>query len=266
MYYNFDIPCDENNLPPLNNTTVDFCNISSGTIGSFTPVALTGAYGDESMQLSRCCGHAIFTGIPAVDDSVPWAIALDDIEPGNSGRAVISGIAPAYFSGNGKYALPSNAGLTAGESGNALILLEPLQLSGSRTLPGLILLGGASSVIPENSYYGYFKLVALSTVSVKIINGYDSASSYCGATDIPGLNTIPVTELLLDDKQEWKIYLAFFYDTDTKTYSAEFVTGLPGTEVFSQLLGTFRRGKVDQIYRLEPGIGRMIFGEDWYLK
>jgi hypothetical protein len=200
--------------------------------------------------------------LPFFDENMPWGVVSNSIDTGECCSCVVSGPVKVQINDTGgDYAEPdpNNPELFKTAQNGVPIVTRTKEYA-------VINLGGGSAVVPQNEYYGMFKLVAMSTVSVKIVNGYNSASSYCGATDVPGLNTIPVTELLLDDKQEWKIYLAFFYDTDTKTYSAEFVTELPGTEVFSQLIGTFRRGKVDQIYRLEPGVGRMIFGEDWYLK
>lgn len=136
----------------------------------------------------------------------------------------------------------------------------------------LVYLGGYSFLlfrnsaitIPQNEYYaGIFKLVAQSADTVKIINGRDSSLSYCGSTDVPRLDTIPVTEITLDSIQEWKIILAFFYDTASKRYSAEFVTTPPEDAFYYVVLGTFLNGKVNQIYSTYST--RITLGNDWYL-
>jgi hypothetical protein len=247
---------------PLRNTVVDFYNESDSDIPEFSAVALTGAFGETSWQLSRRSGEAIFTARPAADDSLPWGIALGAVPCKAFGRAVVSGTAPANFTGTGKYVSPGAAGLTAGNTGAAAVMLQPLPVNGSSTLPGLILLGSTAAVpdSPEE-YHGIFKMVALSATSVQIINGRNIASAYCGATDVPGLGSLPVTEIELDDVNEWQIFLAFFYDG--KNYSARFVTALPENTVFSQLIGRFRCGSVEQIYQSDDS--RMVFKDEWYL-
>ena len=261
----FDITDFSGAVPDMpDNCTVDFYNNSASTIGEFSPVALTGAYGEAGWQLNRYCGNAVFNAQAAVDDALPWGISLGEVRVGEFGRAVISGTAPAYFSGNGKFVAPVGGGLTANESGNARILLAPLELNSKHSLPGIILLGSSAvSAAPAEEYHGIFKLQALSPDTVMIINGADPSSAYCGATDVPGLKLIPTAVVTLDSVSEWQIFLAFFYDRTSGTYSAQFVTALPGNCVFSQLLGSFKSGTVNQIYKVD--VSRMTFGEEWYL-
>ena len=246
-----------------NNTVVDFYNDSDTEIPEFSAVALTGAFGESAWQLSRSCGEAIFTAHPAVDDSLPWGISLGEVPPKAFGRAVVSGTAPANFTGTGKYVSPGSAGLTAGNTGAAAVMLPPLPLSGKTVLPGVILLGGTAKVADNTKeYHGIFKMVALSAASVQIINGRNITSAYCGATDVPGVESLLVTEIQLDDVNEWQIFLAFFYDGEN--YSARFVTALPENTVFSQLIGRFKCGSVEQIFQSDDS--RMVFKDEWYLE
>ncbi len=241
----------------------DFVNTSQTDIPAFTPVAVTGIFqnGDGLQQLARLSGRAVLCGMAAVDDSGPWAIALQDIPAGKSGTIALYGAAPAFFSGSGRFVSPSPAGLAAGESGSALILALP-----DGEYPGLVILGGASSAaatIAPDEYRGYFKLQSSGSNAV-ICNGYYPDTGYCGSTDVPGLENIPRTVLTLPENTAvCDIYLVFFFDRTDRKYSASFMTYLPEDMVFFRLIGTIDHGRVLQTYKNSDRM--MNFGNEWYL-
>lgn len=241
---------------------LDFCNASSSVIPAFSAAAVAGDHGDSDLRcrFSRQHGAAVVDAQPAEDDSLPWGIALDTVEPGKTGVMAVCGIVPAHFSGTGKMLTPSSAGLIAGESGSARVILLPDEKS-DPALPGLILLG--TGTVAKGEYYGVFKLEAVSSAKVKIINGRNPQSIYCGFTDVPGLSSIPVQTLEIDDAGSQRIFLVFFYDESTATYSAEFRTSVPEESVFYLLLGIFDRGIVTQVWQSDSN--RAEFGNSWYL-
>ena len=244
---------------------VQFFNRSEKTIPRFSAVALAGIHPDDPLDPEeRADGQAIFTGEAAVDDSVPWGIAMEQIAPDTYGEVAVSGCVPAIFYGTGKFVVPGSSGLTAGSSGSARVLLYPGVTDKQTAVPGLLLLGAASPA-KDNEYFGIFKLGALSAQSLEVFNSYDPDSEYCGSTDVPGLNQIPRTVMTFEDGSYKEIFLAFFYDSDTRIYSCRFCTSLPENTVFSQLIGTFQNGFINQIYR-QSSDRRMIFGEEWYLR
>ena len=261
---NFYFPDDRSNIGQFSGGMIDFFNASSTEIEPFSPVSITGAYGKNSWQLARYSGRCTVTAIPAADDSLPWAVTLTAAAAGGFGRAVISGIAPAYFTGEGKYVLPLAGKLLAGDTGKAQVILAPLQTDNGEMLPGALLLGGAGGALfAADEYMGIFKLRALSATTLSVIDGSAPTSPYCGYTDIPDLKQIPVLTLEVEAAGAFPIYLVFFYEASGKSYSVQLLTAVPENAVFSTLLGRFCDGSVDQVYKTADR--RMVFGNDWYL-
>jgi hypothetical protein len=248
---------------PLPANQADFVNNSHADIPAFSPVAVTGIFQDGGtlQPMARLSGRAVLCGMAAVDDTYPWGIALQDIPAGSCGTIALYGTAPALFSGSGRFASPSAAGLVAGENGSALIVAPP-----DGEYPGLVILGGASGAVETvapDEYYGYFKL-QLSGSNAVICNGYYPDTEYCGSTDVPGLGNIPRTELTLPENTAvCDIYLVFFFDRTERKYSASFMTYLPEDMVFFRLIGTINRGRVLQTYKNADRM--MNFGNEWYL-
>lgn len=225
-------------------------NAGTTVIASGTAVNITG---------SPAYRHSSSPCLPFYDDKLPWGVLANSIDPQECGSCIISGPANVQISGsNGDYVQPnkSNPEVFIVAQSGVPIVTKTGEYS-------VINLGGSSSAVADDTkeYHGIFKMVALSTTTVQIINGRNIASAYCGATDVPGLESLPVTEIELDDVNEWQIFLAFFYDG--KNYSARFVTALPENTVFSQLIGRFRCGSVEQIYQSDDS--RMVFKDEWYL-
>lgn len=239
--------------------TIDFINTSTETVNAFSGVSVIGAAGNSEEQLGRFFGNCPVNGVPAVNDDLPWGIALGETAPGEYGKLIMSGIAPAHFTGSGKFVSPVNSGLCAADSGNALVLLLPDM---ENALPGLVILGGSGPALPQEEYNGLFKLQAVDAVTLKIVNGKTPGVPDCGYTDIPGLGNIANAVLTLDAEKLWYIYLLFFYDAENKRYSARISTEFAGDAVFGELLGTFRAGRVTQVLKT---MERLVFGNDWYL-
>ena len=252
-----DVP---ENMPP---DAVDVFNASPADIAAFAPVAVTGIYkGDSPLQQNaRFSGRAVLCGKVAVDDSLPWGIALQDIPAGAYGTVRLYGTAPAFFTGTGRFVTPGVDGLTAGESGNALAVFAPDGPS-----PGLIVLGGASGKSAgtvTDEYRGYFKLQKYGSDSVQICNGLNPALPDCGTTDVPGVTAIPQTILVLPETLPVDLFLVFFYDSASCKYSASFRFDVPDDAVFYRLIGRVESYGVIQSYRSSES--RMSFGNEWYL-
>ncbi len=249
----------------VNDCRVEVFNHSGVTIPAFTPAAVTGCHlPDDPLQRNcRLAGKVLLEVVPAQNELLPWGIVIQDIQPGSSGVMIISGVVPAYFTGNGRAVTPGSGGLIAGNCGNGLTLLVP-----EKDLPGLIVLGGGSAAFGDE-YRGYFKLEALSMTLLQICNGWQPDSEFCGRSDVPGLDNIPRMELEIPEAltaQLLDIHLVFFYDRASKVYSVKLMYDLPEEMVFSCYIGSFRYGRVTQQYKAEGESDKMIFGNEWYLK
>lgn len=244
-------------------SVVQCFNVSETPLPRFQAVAITGVHASDGLldPEDRAWGQAVVTGIPAVNDLFPYGIALEEILPETSGEVAVCGCVPAFFSGTGKFVTPSSAGLTAGSSGSSGVVCYPQERAGYGIVPGLIRLG-FSHQVQSDEYFGAFKLRSLSAMSVEIFSSYEPEADFCGSTDIPGLDFIPRTVMNFEDLSRKNIYLVFFYENGV--YRSEFRCDLPVEMVFYRLLGTFQNGVVDQIWQSDSG--RMIFGEEWYLR
>ena len=125
--------------------TITVQNSSDKKILRFTPVSLghdrSGSFLFDDTLLSN--GITVLGGKTAVDDTRPWGIAMEDIEPGNLGEVIISGLAPACFSSGttGNYLTPSEKGLIVSPVGRAEVIdHNPFSEIGL----GLILLSGGN--------------------------------------------------------------------------------------------------------------------------
>ena len=238
---------------------VSFINLADKTIGQFTAVSLY-SQGDTSTptQLERRHkGIFILNGMSAYDDSYVWGISLSEVKHLERGTAIVSGIAPAWFTGNGKSVTPTNIGLEAGDSGSARVLIPPEEYDG-KTYPGMILLGGSSA--SEKSYHGPFKLQALSKTEVEVFNSLFPDSDSCGQSDVPGCEDVPRLSLTLPKPNvRYPVFLSFKLE-DSGSYSAHLSTD-PVSELY-HLLGYFSGGSIVQSYQ---NTGIMIFGNQWYL-
>ncbi|MBQ9787176.1 MAG: hypothetical protein IJW33_03310 [Lentisphaeria bacterium] len=238
---------------------VDFINLAEKTIGQFTAVALySAADGEHIARLEeRNNGICFLNGMSAYDDSYVWGISISEVKHLETGMAIVSGIAPAWFTGSGKSVTPTNIGLEAGDSGSARVLIPPEEYDG-KTYPGMILLGGSS--VSGKSYYGPFKLQALSETKVEVFNALFPDSDSCGKSDVPGCEDVPRLSLTLPEKNSrYPVFLSFKLE-DSGSYSAHLGTD-PVSELY-HLLGYFSGGSIIQNYQ-DTGI--MIFGNQWYL-
>lgn len=242
-------------------TSVEICNVSDETIPRFTAVSLLSPRElDRDALAARFSGLLRMNVIPARDSVYPWAVAQEEVPPGGFGRAAVSGITPAYFSGSGRYVSPSSAGLCAG-SGGAAEVLAPGYHSDGGSYPGLIVMSG----VDTRDYRGIFKLCALSGHSLMIAHGADLQYPYCGYTDVPGCEFIPRTVLEITAAGAQTVSLQFFYDAAGGGYSASFHAGAtPAGAVFGVVLGTFNAGTTVQIRRFTDDL--LVFGNDWYLR
>jgi len=255
------VPVAENSAPPTD-FRLNFINTSSQNIPAFSPVAVNSVSPGTGKDWFD--GQNVVSGIPAADESLPWGIALEDVAPGQMGIAAISGLIPAYFSGEGPFVTVSNGELISAAGGSARVLINCREDGCGNLLPGMLLSGGTAAIPAADEYNGIFELRALSRNTVRITNGREPDSACCGYTDVPGCETIPVTDLTLSEQGEVLLYICFIRDEEKNTYSWSFETDVPSGVLLFKLLGKFRGGSVSQIF--ESDYSRMIFGEEWYLQ
>jgi len=248
------------------NIIIDFCNISDREILPFTPVSLYGAMDKESLTMlrERFSGGSYTAVRPAENGSTLWGISLDKVPPSESGRAVISGVVPAWFTGSGNFVTPELAGLIAGDSGAGQVIAHPVNYSGTvkdDSFPGIILLGGNSA--DSERYDGTFKLLPVSATQLKLISGsVPEQTDFAGGSDVPGFSKIPQMMLeLAPDIRHW-IYIYFDYDKAGKEYSVHLGTEIPDGIVLYEYLGEFFNGSVVQSYKKNSYLR---FGDIWYL-
>ncbi len=191
-----------------------------------------------------------------------WGIVTGNLEPGECGSMVVSGVTPAFIpTGSGRYVTPGEEGLAAANSGRGEILNHP----SDPEIPGMILLGGSGNSL---EYIGYFKLVHKGWTEgsgrypvFEIINGYDPESDFCGYTDIPGHEKIPRFEFVLKDLGA-TITLCV-YSNDDGTYRTVFTIGEWNAGFTRQAIGNaYIDGRVEQAY---VSGGTIYFGRDWFL-
>ena len=252
-------------FPGFSGGVVDFCNNSPVTIKPFTAVAVTGCRDNFFPQVldTRFSGGCIVNGIPAKDDSLLWGISLDEVTENEYGRLQISGVVPAWFTGSGKRVSPGKNGLVAGNSGIGEVVAVTVNYTGEykeNSYPGLIVLRGSSAGV--ESYDGTFKLQAVSSSEVEVINGIYPDSDSCGTSDIPGLYTVPRMSLKIQSEETRMIWLYFDFDRETKTYSAHLSDQLPENILLYRHLGYFSNGSVTQSYK---SYNMLVFGDDFYL-
>lgn len=187
-----------------------------------------------------------------------WGVSAKYISPGEFGSCIVSGPVKVKISvGTGDYVQPNPTTpdvFTPSNSGVPILYRE-----GSYAI---INLGGSGLALPQEDYYGLFKLQAVDAVTLEVVNGKTPDAPDCGYTDVPGLGNIANAVLTLDAENLWYIYLLFFYDAGNKSYSARIDTEFADDAVFGELLGTFRAGKVTQVLKTTE---RLVFGDDWYL-
>lgn len=209
-----------------------------------------------------------FTTSASTDEAVPckkysagetqWGVLTASLAPGEFGSCIVSGPVKVKISaGTGNYVQPNSTTpdvFTPSDNGVPILYRE-----GSYAI---INLGGSGLALPQEEYYGLFKLQAVDAVTLEVVNGKTPGSPDCGYTDVPGLGNIANAVLTLDAENLWYIYLLFFYDAGNKRYSAQISTEFADDAVFGELLGTFRAGKVTQVLKT---MERLVFGDDWYL-
>lgn len=248
--------------PSFGRVIIDFCNISDKTVLPFHPVSLAGA-DEEDIFANRFSGECTVAALPAENGDTVWGISLDEVLPREFGRAVISGLVPAWFIGKGKYVTPETAGLTAGGSGAAQVIADAVNYDGTlrkNSYPGIILLGGGALA---DVYNGLFKLAALSQTQLKIISGSEPDNvDFCGGSDVPGFFRIPQMTMELAQNIRHKIYIYFDYDKDQKKYTVHLGTSIPNGIVLYKYLGEFYNGAVVQSYKENSYLK---FADIWYL-
>lgn len=161
-------------------TKIKVRNTSTTAIGRFTAVSILGATSVSAEDLEmRISGVAVANGEPAVSGQGIWGISCEDIPAGEYGEVILTGITPAYFSGDGVFVEPSPNGLVAIQAGHAAVVLPA-----SGDFPGIINLGSNSASSPGHQFTVVDSSSTNSDGSVElkisVIDG-NGNDQYCGS-------------------------------------------------------------------------------------
>ena len=194
---------------------------------------------------------------PAVSDEEIWGIAAETILPETWGNMIISGVARAQIvSGNGMFAIPTSAGLTAANSGKAQIVYR-----GTEDIPGVIVIGYSGNT---EIYSGQF---ALRNIGERRFEVCWPQNNIAGCTDLPGVEQIPVKTLTLPENSYGETIM-FYACCNENVYSAEiqWKSQTRPQGVFDSVMIGYAgaSGAVSQYYLDADGIG-FVFGRRWFL-
>ena len=170
-------------------------------------------------KISGEISPGIYWAQPAVDNSKFWGVVESELAPGEAGFMRVQGVMQLMISGgSGRYAIPFDGKLTAGDAGRAEIISR-----GNDGMFSTILLGGSGTA---EGYRKYFKLTALGNNRYAVIDGSRPEREYCGDTMIPGCTQIPRFEFELPEAgKEYGVYLCAVYNETSDSYSTAWVIG-----------------------------------------
>lgn len=189
-----------------------------------------------------------------------YGVLETTLSPGEFGSCIVVGPARVkIYTGSGKYAKPNPNDPESWEVNDNDGF--PILFKWSEASQNYALINLSASSGESEAYMGFFKLESLSKTQVRIV--YPGSTTYCGKTDVPGADVIPISVIDVPEGSQ-NIYLCFKYEKYLK-YSHWFAAGKnpPDDADIFTMIGTFDNGYIYQALRIGDSILR--FGDDWYL-
>ncbi len=230
------------------NVVISVYNAYDETIPAMTAVAIS-SYSPVVEDAFPC--------VPYTSNQRKWGILLSDLEPGEIGSYLVSGIADVNCSGNGDFVMPSPgdpAQYIPSASGAAVIAYN------SESKIAKIALGVGSGSGEE--YSGYFK-VAVENEQVVIFDGMRPDSEIAGYTDLPEAKEVKKTFLPLSQGSYQYVYLLACH-TEADGYSIKIsFSNRDASSFYNTLLARISpSAEVTQVYKSSD---TLIFSKDFYL-